>query len=193
MLNTGLKSKLYLGVTDDGVVEGFIMTMYQRDHFLLSLQDLLTRFHPPCPSNMIETKFFPILDPDEEQPVQLEVCSPSPSRLLGHAIRDSRYCWCDTEALALCANGLIPRFYVIELTLAPWNPKTKKVRPIFANEYKKVYIRRNGFVETVTNRTDIEILKKTNLQYRDSSDKYVDLFEVSDDDFFSYDEDENEH
>ena len=191
MLNTGLKSKLFLGVTDEGVVEGFIMTMYQRDHFILSLQDLLSRFHPPCPTNAIETRFVPVLDPDEDYQVQLEVCSPSPSRWLGHTIRDSRYCWCDTEALALCANGLIPRFYVIELSLTGWNPKISKTCPIFANEYKRVYIRRNGYVEAVTNASDIESLKQTDFRDRDNSEKYVNLFEVSDEDFYSYDEDEN--
>ena len=66
MLNTGLKSTLYLGITDEGQVEGFAMTLYQREHFLLSLQDLLERYSP-CPSKRVETRFIPVIDEDEKQ------------------------------------------------------------------------------------------------------------------------------
>ena len=51
-----------MGVTDDGVAEGFMMSLYQRDHFRLSLRDLLTKFKPACP----DINFVPILDEDEE-------------------------------------------------------------------------------------------------------------------------------
>ena len=44
MLNTGVISKIYLGVTDRGIVEGFMMSLYQRDHFQLALRDLMSKF-----------------------------------------------------------------------------------------------------------------------------------------------------
>ena len=114
MLNTGLKSTLYLGVTDEGQVEGFAMTLYQRDHFLLSLQDLLDRYSPSPEPGKVETRFIPVIDEDEKGGILPELRSQDgKSRQLGHAVRDSRYCWCDTDCLAKCANGILPRFFVI--------------------------------------------------------------------------------
>ena len=72
MLNTGLKSTLYLGVTDAGVAEGFVMSLYQKDHFQLSLVDLLSKFNPPCPEHRVEVKFIPVIDPDEDGCVENE-------------------------------------------------------------------------------------------------------------------------
>ncbi|GMT28777.1 hypothetical protein PFISCL1PPCAC_20074, partial [Pristionchus fissidentatus] len=45
MLNTQ-GGKIYLGITDDGVVEGLSMNQSQIDHFFLSLHDTLARFRP---------------------------------------------------------------------------------------------------------------------------------------------------
>ena len=194
MLNTGLKSTLHLGVTDEGQVEGFAMTLYQREHFLLSLQDLLERYSP-CPSKRVETRFIPVIDEDEKeqqgvQPEQVIHRDTSTSRWLGHCVRDSRYCWCDTDSLAICANGSIPRFYVIEITLAAWDPMEDTIRPIFKNEYNKIYVRRNGYVEHIETDKEIKALKNTNFNSR-LAENCVSLFEVSDTDFYSYDEDDD--
>jgi len=191
MLNTGLKSTLYLGITDEGQVEGFAMTLYQREHFLLSLQDLLERYSP-CPSKRVETRFIPVIDEDEEKQggvlPELVHLPDTSSRWLGHCVRDSRYCWCDTDSLAICANGSIPRFFVIEITLAAWDPIQDTIRPIFKNEYNKIYVRRNGYVQQIEDKAEIEALKNTN--FNTKAENYVSLFEVSDTDFYSYDEDD---
>ena len=147
---------------------------------------LYFRFHPPCPSRLIKTKFVPILDPDENDQFMLEGPDHGTSRWLGHTIRDSRYCWCDSDALAACANGTVPRFFVIEVSIASTNATEALQRTIFANEHKKVYIRRNGYVERVKG-AEIEMLKS--MSYRSSN---VPLFDVSSDEFFSYDEDDND-
>ena len=110
------------------------------------------------------------------------------SRWLGHCVRDSRYCWCDTDSLAICANGSLPRFFVIEITLAAWDPIQDTTRPIFRNEYNKIYVRRNGYVQQIEDKAEIEALKNTN--FNTKAENYVSLFEVSDTDFYSYDEDD---
>ena len=57
MLNTGLKSTIYMGVTDRGQVEGFMMSLYQRDHFRISLRSLLSKFKPACPEHIIDIRY----------------------------------------------------------------------------------------------------------------------------------------
>ena len=59
--------------------------------------------------------------------------------------------------MSACANGFLHRFYIIELTINQWdknNPLNSDLvrddvcdkRPIFENEFRKIYIRRNGYV-----------------------------------------------
>ena len=90
MLNTGLKSTIYLGVTDNGTAEGFMMSLYQRDHFQLAFRDLLSRFKPPCPDHLINIKFVPILDEDEDGIVSPEPIGFETSRSLEHLLHDPR-------------------------------------------------------------------------------------------------------
>ena len=90
MVNTGLKSTIYLGVTDRGIVEGFMMSLYQRDHFQLALRDLMSKFKPPCPDHVINIKFVPILDEDEDGIVSPEPIGFETSRSLDHLLHDPR-------------------------------------------------------------------------------------------------------
>jgi len=161
MLNTGLKSTIYMGVTDRGIAEGFMMSLYQRDHFQLSLRSLLSKFNPPCPEHVVNIRFVPILDEDEEDGVLLpEPIGFEPPRWKDHLIHESQYCWCEHSALAAFRNGILYRFYIIEVTFNQWdkdNPQNASLirddvcdkRPIFANEFGKIYIRRNGYMEKV--------------------------------------------
>ena len=74
--------------------------------------------------------------------------------------------------------------------MAAWDHKQNdKERPIFKNEYGKIYVRRNGYVEPVKGEKEIEALKNTNFSCR--QEDVVSLFEVSDDEFFSYDEEDD--
>ena len=50
---------------DDGRVDGLMMSLYQMDHFRLSLQDLFQSYVPPVPSHMYSVKFVPVLEADE--------------------------------------------------------------------------------------------------------------------------------
>lgn len=170
MLNTGLKSTIYLGVTDEGNVEGFMMSLYQRDHFQLALRDLLSKYKPPCPEHVIDIKFIPILDEDEDGNISREPIGFEISRSLDHALHDARYCWCDCYTLNAMNNGYLQRFYVIELTINAWNINDSRNsdlihtdvcdhRPIFANEYGKIYIRRNGYVCKILSDCDLKKLK----------------------------------
>ncbi|GMR53866.1 hypothetical protein PMAYCL1PPCAC_24061, partial [Pristionchus mayeri] len=63
MLNTQ-GGKIYLGITDDGVVEGLTMNHSQIDHFYLSLHDTLARFRPAVTPEMVKIR---IVELDENR------------------------------------------------------------------------------------------------------------------------------
>ena len=158
-------------MTDFGTAEGFMMSLYQRDHFQLSLRDLLSKFNPPCPEHVIEISFVPILDEDDDGIVLPEPVGFETQRSLEHFIRDSKYCWCDNFTSAASANGFMHRFYVIELSINQWDKNDPlnaglvnfdvcDQRPIYANECSKVYIRRNGYVWEIRSGKNMANLKK---------------------------------
>ena len=157
-------------MTDFGIAEGFMMSLYQRDHFQLSLRDLLSKFNPPCPEHAIKISFVPILDEDDDGIVLPEPVGFDTQRSLEHFIRDSKYCWCDNFTSAASANGFMQRFYVIELSINQWdkhdplnaglvNHDVCDQRPIYTNECGKVYIRRNGYVWKIISGEDLANLK----------------------------------
>ena len=76
-------------------------------------------------------------------------------RGLEHELRVPRYCWCDNYARSALQHGIVHRFFVIEVTLAPWDPAAPdaapladaaapEMWPVFQNEDGDVYVRRNA-------------------------------------------------
>lgn len=157
MLNTGKGGTIYMGVTDSGKVEGFMMCQFQKDHFLLSLQDLLASFQPPVPNHFWKVNFVRIFDKADEVICDDNKTVPvSPDlRDLPHELRESRYCWCDCFTLANMESGLMESFFVIELCLQAWDyfdtrnftlrvDGHQNLNPLFVNEEGRCAIRRNG-------------------------------------------------
>lgn len=79
-------------------------------------------------------------------------------------LRVPRYCWCDCFAQSALQHGIVHRFYVIEITFAPWNPKAADNRllvdaavpemwPVFQNEDGHVFLRRNASTDRISIRT----------------------------------------
>merc|ERR1719184_207155 len=52
MLNSGMGGVLYGGILDNGEVNGFLMTEYQKLHVRLQLDEVFGRFTPPVPSSL---------------------------------------------------------------------------------------------------------------------------------------------
>lgn len=63
MLNSGLGGVLYGGIFDNGMVNGFMMSSYQRVHVTLQLQEVLQRFQPQVPTELVSIQFVPIKEP----------------------------------------------------------------------------------------------------------------------------------
>ena len=172
MLNTGKGGTFYIGVTDEGRVEGLMMSIYQKDHVRMALWHLFQAYAPPVPRSMYKVRFVPILDSvDEHCDLHHEdTILNGMHRNLPHELNESRYCWCDCYTTAMLERGLMHRFYVIELEFKAWNPlddlnkhliipKAPLVNPIFENEEGKCFLRINGG----TKKMDLELLRERTL------------------------------
>ena len=143
MLNSGHGGVLYGGILDNGEVQGFMLSPYQRLHVVLQLQEVLDRFLPPVPPSLVSLQFVRIQEPglneDEmkEAPVRPEMWR------LEHKMRDWARCWCDQEACAAAMYGLLLPWWVIEVTVG------EQRRERFAAEDGQVYLRGHGSTELV--------------------------------------------
>lgn len=130
MLNRGKGGSVFLGVLDNGNVQGFSMSVFQKDHFRLSLLSCLSNFKPPVAAHSVTVRFVPVIESfDKPQDIlkkvehfeQMSLKRTSIEREREHKFQ-VKYCWCDVDALAAFNMGSIHPFYVIELTIPPWNP-----------------------------------------------------------------------
>ncbi|KAM7285919.1 uncharacterized protein ISCGN_032804 [Ixodes scapularis] len=157
-LNTGKGGIVYMGILDSGVVNGLHLTKYQKDHILLSLENVLTRYDPPVAKHMYNLRFVPVI-PEGATTLPPQPQSPEPEvngmdRQRPHEVQSSRYCWCDNEASAQISVGGQVGKYVVEVEVFPWSssdPRNKPlnttkmgIHPMFENEEGICFIRRQG-------------------------------------------------
>ncbi|XP_057381904.1 protein tofu-2-like isoform X1 [Daphnia carinata] len=150
-LNTGAGGVVYCGVTDNGDVQGIRLTNYQKDHVLLSVQDLFSRFEPPVDPSMYTVHFFPVVTDVNHIPEITAHPVNHEQRNTPHILRTSKYCWCDRDAAAQHDFGILAPLYVIEIEVFPWDPACKlsltpttPIHPLFCNEERLCFIRRLG-------------------------------------------------
>ena len=56
---------IFMGVLDDGEVNGVMMSPFQQHHFLLHVQDTFDRYSPKVPSHLYKIKFVPVVEPGD--------------------------------------------------------------------------------------------------------------------------------
>lgn len=156
-LNSGRGGTLYLGIIDEGVVKGFLMTDYQKDHVLLSLKDLFSRYKPPVTVDKYEVKFVPIFGENEEpdfscmeRVIDKDTIG---NRLKSHLLRTHDFCWCDRDlAKRLDLEEKISD-YVVEVKIFPQPAFFKRspsgdfkavLPPVYVNEEERCYFRKSA-------------------------------------------------
>lgn len=88
---------VYCGVLDHGEVAGIHLTEFQKDHVLLSLQDVFSRFNPHVEPDMYQCQFIPVIgSPEEWENFSVPTCDRE-QRKKAHIMRKSCYCWCDKD------------------------------------------------------------------------------------------------
>lgn len=128
-INSGRGGTVYLGIIDEGVVKGLYLTEYQKDHVLLSLKDLFSRYEPPVPEDAYEVEFVPIFTSQEERmnrPAHKkeEVNKSNVEMYLkGHLLRTYDFCWCDKDLARRIDEDCDVHDYVVEIKIYPQEPR----------------------------------------------------------------------
>ncbi|XP_075734359.1 schlafen-like protein 2 [Rhipicephalus microplus] len=150
-LNTGKGGAIFLGILDNGDVNGLHLTEYQKDHLLWNLQMLMLRYKPPVPKHMYELQFVPVISEGVPLPTNERREMNSKERFKPHQLQCSGPCWCDNEATA--QGGSVMR-YVVEIKVSAWdssdprnsafNKSKMGIHPMFDNEEDLCFVRLQG-------------------------------------------------
>jgi len=148
MLNRGSGGTLYLGLLDDGKIEGFMMSADQMDHFRETVAVTLQSYTPPVPRHLFDVDFVPVIESFDQD---VRVPTNGDDIDLPHRLLDRRFCWCDLAAQAQFERGIVQPFYVIEIAVAPWDAADSRNasllkahcgrQPIFSSEDGRTYMR----------------------------------------------------
>jgi len=141
MLNSGHGGVLYGGILDNGEVNGFLMSEYQKLHVRLQLDEVFGRFTPPVPSDLYKVEFVPQIEPDQGDFVADSTKIDSHFWKLPHRMATSRRCWCDNDAAACHSLGIILPWYIVEVTIQ------KQEGTMYVAEDGEAYIRKHGMTE----------------------------------------------
>ena len=149
MLNTGKGGTIFMGILDNGRIDGFMMSKYQQDHVRLSIQDTFDRYTPVVPPHLYKINFKPVID-NEDPEIELKniydyyAQEDGQDRQLNHLLQSSDHCWCDANCNAQFARGFLNPFFVVELKLQPWNPEDPLNKGLFEDLSKPKFKAEDG-------------------------------------------------
>lgn len=153
--NSGRGGTVYLGIIDEGVVKGIYLTEFQKDHVLVSLKDLFSRYRPVVTEDKYEVTFVPVFGKDCPQNIikpelNLETAQ---KHLKAHLLRTYDFCWCDQELGTRIDNDEKTQDYVVEIKIHPQkgtfqvfdDSSFKAVLPVvYENEEGKCFFRKSA-------------------------------------------------
>lgn len=165
-LNTGKGGVVYLGIIDTGAVKAFKLTQFEKDHIVVSLDDLMSRYIPPVEEHRYSIKFVPAVEEDVSDEVLAKITNFNSKKYVDeerrkrpHVLRTPSYCWCTKDAVAMVNNGMHAANYVVEIALKPWDPTdprnkypvgAMKTHPIHEDELGRVYVRNQASTSLCT-------------------------------------------
>lgn len=162
MLNSRRGGVIFMGVLDNGDVEGFMMSPFQLQHLELTIEDAFQRFRPKVPEFIFRLEFVPVIEKSESIYTQIDPSFLHNSTLdqdVEHVLRTTQHCWCDLAASAALSRGILHPFWVIELHIFPFNESTpgateflakdaiwETPNKLFRCEDGRIYIRRSASI-----------------------------------------------
>ncbi|XP_028392118.1 uncharacterized protein LOC114516757 [Dendronephthya gigantea] len=175
-LNTGKGGIVYLGITDEGSVKGIRLSQYQKDHVLVSMNDLMGRYQPKVDSERFSIEFVPVIPNVDSHPSAHmdSLKSEDHGRLTPHLLRTPEFCWCDKDAVAQFTLGIEQPDYVIEITIHPYKDKLTEIwdnrfrldlHPVYQDEEGNCYFRRQASLVQYKHADIYELTKEEVKQY----------------------------
>ncbi|XP_014786216.1 uncharacterized protein LOC106880676 isoform X1 [Octopus bimaculoides] len=177
-LNTGQGGSVYLGVADDGTIIGLQLTLFQRDHLKVNLDNLMKRYIPQVDVKRYGVHFMPVISQTVSMADAYRICSkinlesetfPKEERQRSHLCQSYAKCWCDEHACMMVkADEVIHRF-VIAIHIKPWDPDTMiwnnivpgiNLHPLHANEEGRVFMKTLAGVKLCDDQDIINITVK---------------------------------
>lgn len=169
-LNINKPCSLYLGVRDDGIVTGHPMFNAQKEHFKLSLDQLLKhKFDPPVDSYRYSIHYHAVQIPDQTPTRKEPALTIAEAHLM---LQQPGHCWCEVEINKMKRDNqnqpAAAPHYIIQVQINPWDPAKDsngyKVWPYYSTEEGKCFLRYSASNHEVT---QLQIVEETKINVQE--------------------------
>ena len=118
MINNEDGGIILMGVQDNGLIDGLMLSNAQQEHVVANIINTFDRYRPKVPHHFYEINFIPVkLTMDSK--AKEEKAPQSDDTSLPHLLRTTKLCWCDHRAMSSINLGFLHKSWIIELRIHP--------------------------------------------------------------------------
>jgi len=158
MINNEDGGIILMGVQDNGLIDGLMLSKAQQEHLVANISDTFDRYWPKVPRHFYDINFIRVKLTNSKAKEEKAYLADETN--IPHLLRTTKLCWCDHRAMTSINLGLLHKCLIIKLKIHPrdrFDPRTIRYmrsatfadeNQIFLTETGKCYYR----LKDVTNR-----------------------------------------
>jgi hypothetical protein len=118
MINNEDGGIILMGVQDNGLIDGLMLSKAQQEHVVTNIIDTFDRYQPKVPRHFYEINFIRVkLTKDSN--AKEDTTHQTDENPLPHLLRTTKLCWCDHRAISSINLGFLHKCWIIELRIHP--------------------------------------------------------------------------
>ena len=115
MINNEDGGLLLIGVQENGLIDGLILSKSQQEHLVTNITDTCGRFSPKVPRHFYEINFIQLKLTNSKAKEEKTYLSDETN--IPHLLRSTKLCWRDHQAITSINFGFLHKCWIIELTI----------------------------------------------------------------------------
>jgi uncharacterized protein YifE (UPF0438 family) len=127
MLNNEDGGIILMGVQDNGLIDGLMLSKAQQEHLVANIIDTFDRYRPKVPRHFYDINFIRVKLTNSKTKEDKAYLSDETN--IPHLLRTTKLCWCDHRAMTSINLGFLHKCWLIELKIHPrdhTDPRTIK-------------------------------------------------------------------
>jgi len=117
MINNEDGGIILMGIQDNGLIDGLMLSKAQQEHLVANIVDTFDRYRPKVPRHFYEINFIRVKLSNSR--AKEEKAYLADETKIPHLLRTTKLCWCDHRAMTSINLGFLHKCWIIELKIHP--------------------------------------------------------------------------
>ena len=162
LLNGEKGGTVYLGVANNGIISGVKLSLFQKDHLKVNLDNLMKRYKPCVNEDRYSIHFVLAVDSEKSEDDVISMYSSLKTeqesiektiRQKAHLCQTYELCWCFKGNHSEDIPDMLFLNYVVKIEIKPWDMQHMvwnymqpcvNIQPLYSNEEGMVFVRGLG-------------------------------------------------